>query len=95
MKKVQINTQEYEIVKNKDDCFSLEEVLEKVTDYFDTYDYIFGDYAYDKLRLKGFNDSTSQNVRDINNIKNLDSYIEKYCAYGARYFLLKKVNKNL
>ena len=30
------------------------EVKERVTDYFDEYDYIFADYAYDKIRLKGF-----------------------------------------
>ncbi len=91
MKKIVINKTNYELVKDNDSVFDKDVFLEKVTDYFEPYDYIFGDYAYDKLRLKGFYDSTNKNVKKINNIKNLDDYIENYCAYGARWFLLKKV----
>lgn len=91
MKKIVINKINYELVNDNDRVFDEEVFLEKVTDYFEPYDYIFGDYAYDKLRLKGFYESTNKNVKKINDIKNLDNYIENYCAYGARWFLLKKV----
>lgn len=91
MKKIVINKVDYELVNDNDKVFDEELFLEKVTDYFEPYDYIFGDYAYDKLRLKGFYDSDSKNVTKINNIKYLDLYIENYCAYGAKWFLLKKV----
>lgn len=90
MKSVKIRDISYQIVKDVNDCFSLEEVQEKITDYFDDYDYILGDYSYGKLRLKGFNDKDNKNYRKINDISSLDSYIENYCAYGAHYFLLKK-----
>ena len=66
-------------------------MVEKITDYFDPYDYIFGDYAYEKVRLKGFYEANHKKVTDINNIKNLDSYIKDYCSYGAKYFLIKKI----
>ena len=91
MKKITINGINYEIIKNEQDCFDTSEIEEKITDYFDPYDYIFGDYAYEKVRLKGFYDSNNKNVNKINDIKNLDDYIKDYCSYGAKYFLLKKI----
>ncbi len=81
----------YELVENYKDGYDEEILNEKLTDYFSCYDYIFGDWAYGKLRLKGFYDSTNKNVSKINDIKNLKKYIEQNCAYGCRYFLLKKV----
>ena len=91
MKKIEINNSEYELIKDNGNCFNYEELLDKVTDYFFEYDYIFADYAYDKIRLKGFYDKTNKNVSDVNNIELLDEYILNYCAYGAKYFLLKKI----
>ena len=58
-----------------------EEFLEKCTDYFYDYDYIVGDIAYGKLRLKGFYDEKSKKVKKINNYKNIDEYLKKYKLY--------------
>ncbi len=91
MKKYEINDKEYELIKDNGNCFDLEEVKSFMTEYFDNFDYIFGDYAYDRLRLKGFNDKESKSYNKVNDIKKLDDYIENYCAYGAKYFLLKKI----
>ena len=91
MKKVMINGVEYEIIRNDDDCLDTSILEEKITDYFDSYDYIFGDYAYEKVRLKGFYESNNKNVTRINDIKYLEDYIKNYCSYGSRVFLLKKV----
>ncbi len=91
MKKIVINGKEYEVVENDNDCLNEEELEEKLTDYFDDYDYIFGDYAYDKLRLKGYYDSKNKKANKINDIKTNKEYKEKYCSYGARTFLLKKI----
>lgn len=88
---IEIENNKYEVDKNYKDCFNKEEFLDKVTDYFYEFDYIFGDYAYDKLRLKGFYDSSNKKAKNINDIKYIDSYIKDYCAYGTRYFLLKKI----
>lgn len=91
MKKIVINDIEYEIIRNDKDCINREELEEKITDYFDEYDYIMGDFAYDKVRLKGYYNSDNKMAKKINDIKYLDDYIENYCSYGARIFLLKKL----
>ena len=91
MKNIEINNVEYEIVKDEGGCINREELAEKITDYFDPYDYIFGDYAYEKVRLKGYYDPKNKKVSNINNIKYLDDYIKNYCSYGAKYFLIKKI----
>lgn len=93
MKKIIINEIEYEIIENILDCISKEELELKLTDYFDEFDYILGDWAYGKLRLKGFCDKKNKNYKDINAIENKDLYIKNQCAYGCRYFLLKKIKK--
>ena len=92
MKKRFINVRDlkYEIVDDSDNCFN-DEIIEKITDYFDSFDYIFGDYAYEKVRLKGFYDSNNKKAKKINDIKYLDDYKKNYCSYGAKTFLLKKV----
>ena len=91
MKKVTINNKEYEIITNYKDAFNEEEFMNKCTDYFYDYDYIVGDIAYSKLRLKGFYDEKSKKVNKINNFKNLDNYLKKYCAVDCKYFVLKKL----
>lgn len=91
MKRIEVNGQKYEVIRNDQDCFDLERFMEKVTDYFDPYDYILGDFAYDKLRLKGYYESSNKNVKDINDIRYVDDYINNYCCYGSKIFLLKKI----
>ncbi len=88
-----LNNQEYELDRNVKEAFVIEEVRECFTDYFEAFDYILGDYAYGKLRLKGFNEKGNKNFKNYNNIAKVDEYIAKQCAYGCRYFLLKKVQK--
>lgn len=95
MEKVKINDTEYQVVKNNGDCLKIEEIESLLTDYFEKFDYVCGDYSYDKLRLKGFYEKNHKNVRKINDITMFDTYIRDYCAYGAKYFLLKKSNKVL
>lgn len=93
MKTIEINGIKYEVLRNDNNCINKEELSEKITDYFDNYDYIFGDFSYEKVRLKGYNNSTNKKANKINDIKTLDDYIENYCSYGARVFLLKKLIK--
>lgn len=93
MKKVIINNNEYILDKNYKDAYEDSVVKEMCTEYFDAFDYIFGDISYDKLRLKGFYESSNKKATVINDIKYLEEYINKYCNYECRYFLLKKVKK--
>ena len=91
MKKIEINGIQYEIIRNDDNCLDAEVLSEKITDYFDPYDYIMGDFAYEKVRLKGFYDSNNKKANSINDIKKMDDYIKNYCSYGAKVFLIKKI----
>lgn len=90
MKKIEINGITYEVVKDDSKCINKEELAEKITDYFEPFDYIFGDISYEKVRLKGYYESNNKKANDINDIKNLENYIKNYCNYGAKTFLIKK-----
>ena len=89
---IEVNNKQYELIKNYKEAFEKEEFLSKCTDYFYDYDYIVGDIAYGKLRLKGFYDEKSKKVNKINNFKNVDEYLKQYCANDCKHFILKKIN---
>lgn len=89
-KEIIINNKKYELIKNYKDAYNEEEFLSKCTDYFYDYDYIVGDIAYGKLRLKGFYDDKNKKVKKINNFNNLDKYLNEDCARDCKYFIVKK-----
>ena len=62
MAKYEIRGHLYELVSD-DNCFNYEKLKDYFTDYFDSFDYVFGDFAGDKVRLKGFYESTNKNVK--------------------------------
>lgn len=89
--KIEILEQKYELIENYKDAFVLEDIQNKYTDYFNSYDYILGDYAYGKLRLKGFNNAQNPNFNKINDFESIKNYIKNNCAYDCKYFILKKL----
>ncbi len=91
MSEIEINEVKYEIIRNDKNCLNKVDLEDKLTDYFDDFDFVFGDYAYEKVRLKGFYKSNNKKVKDINDIKYLDEYIKNYCSFGTKVFLLKKI----
>lgn len=91
-KEIVINGKNYNVIKNEKDALDVELLTEKLTDYFDCYDMIVGDWAYGKLRLKGFNKKNNKNYKPINDYTKIDEYIKNYCAYGCKYFVLEKSN---
>ena len=92
MKLYTISDIDYELIKEFRDGFDLEEVKSKLTDYFYDYDYIVGDWAYGKLRLKGFYESKNKKTKPLNDIKYLEKYINENCAKNCKYFVLRKNN---
>ncbi len=90
--RIMVNDNIYELIVNYKDAFEKEEFINKCTDYFWNYDYIIGDIAYGKLRLKGFYDRNNKRVNSINNYDNRDRYLSNYCASDCKYFIVKKVN---
>lgn len=91
---IEVEGREYELIKNYKDGFDKEEFTSKYTDYFYDYDYVVGDIAYGKLRLKGFYDEKNKKVNKINNFKDLDKYLKDYCAPDCKYFVLKQIKKS-
>ena len=94
MKRIVLEDNEYELIENNGDCFDDVEIKEKYTDYFNEFDYILGDYAYNKLRLKGFCEKNNKRFNKINDYATKNNYLETLCAYKCKYFVLKKVKKS-
>lgn len=89
---MKIFEKEYKLIENYNDAFNEEEFINKCTEYFIDFDYIVGDIAYGKLRLKGFNKTENKNFKEINDFSKVKKYIEENCAYGCKYFILEKEN---
>lgn len=88
---VEIDGIKYNVIKDYREALDIEDLKGKITDYYDSFEYILGDYAYGKVRLKGFNKKGSKNYKKINDYNLIDDYINKYCAYGCKYFILQRV----
>ncbi len=88
---IKIKEKDYKIIKDNGNTINSINFEEVVTDYYDDFDYIVGDWAYGKIRLKGFYNHNNKNVKSYNDIDDVDSYIENNCAYGCKYFILEKV----
>lgn len=88
---IKIDDIEYKILENYSDAVEEDVLRQKITDYFWEYNYIVGDWAYGKLRLKGFNKRTNKNYKKINDFNDVKKYIKEYCAYGCKYFILEKI----
>lgn len=90
MNKIVLESNEYEIIKDYKNGYNKEELEEKYTDYFNDFDYIVGDWAYGKLRLKGFYDKKNKKCKEFNNIENLSLYLKENCAFDCSYFVAKR-----
>ena len=88
---ISIGDFKFNLIENNRDCFEREEFENLFTDYFYEYDYIVGDYAYGKLRLKGFYKDNNKKAKDINRISNKEKYLKDNCAYQCKYFVLEKI----
>jgi len=87
---IEVNKHNYKMIKNYREAYEKEDFLNRFEDYFSKYDYIVGDYAYGKLRLKGFYNEKHKEVSKINNFSDLDKYLEDNCAFECKYFVLEK-----
>lgn len=86
----ELNNNKYIIKQDDNNIFDYSLIKEMITDYFGDYDYIFGDMAYNKIRLKGFCNKNNKLFNKINDINQLNSYLKDYCAYNCKWFLLEK-----
>jgi len=88
---IEVDNNKYKLIKDYRDGFDKDLFLERYTSYFENFDYIVGDIAYSKLRLKGFNKKGNKNYNKINDYNNVDKYIKENCAYDCRYFIFEKI----
>lgn len=88
-----INEIEYNLIENYKEGYDKEELETKLTEYFQDYDYIVGDWAYGKLRLKGFCKKENSLFKGINNFEKVKEYIKNNCAYDCKYFIIEKINR--
>ena len=91
MEVIVVNNRKYQVLNNYKDAIDIEELSLKITEYFDDFDYIVGDIAYGKLRLKGFNSKTNKNFKDYNDVDKVEEYIKQNCAYGCRWFMISEI----
>ena len=92
-KVIEVDGNKYKLIKNYRDGYDEELFLTRYTDYFKSYDYIVGDIAYSKLRLKGFNNKGNKNYNKLNDYKTVEKYIKENCAYDCSYFILERINE--
>lgn len=80
----------YKVAINYHDGFVFDEFHRLYQDYFEKYDYIVGDWAHERLRLRGFYQVAQRNVPKDRTIDFLDDYLKEYCSFGCAYFVLAK-----
>ncbi len=90
MQKIKLEENEYEVIKDENG-FEEESIIAKYTNFFQDYDYLVGDWAYGKLRLKGFCEKENKLYKSFNDKAKIEKYLEEKCAYGCKYFILKKI----
>lgn len=88
-----IGKDQYKVITDFRDALDIDQLSERYIDYLNVFDYIVGDIASEKLRLRGFYDEHRKNVREDQWISHLDEYIIEYCNFGASYFVLERVEK--
>lgn len=55
---IKINNRTFELIEDNKEGWDEEAFKERYSDILDKYDYIVGDWGYDKLRLSGFYKNT-------------------------------------
>lgn len=84
---------DYKLIENYKDAFDLEQMENRYSDYLLKYDYIVGDIAYQKLRLRGFFDDYRRGVPIDMKISNLEDYLVEFCSFGSPYFVFERMDK--
>ena len=64
-----IDDKKYEVIKDYNNALDINDLHEKITDYYEEFDYRINDY------------------------RKIDEYMKEYCAYGCKYFILKRIDK--
>lgn len=85
-----IDGQVYRIVDNYREGFEIAAFEARYQDYFEKFDFIVGDWGYEQLRLRGFYQLNKRKVPREQIIDFLEDYLNEYCNFGCRYFVIAK-----
>ena len=91
LENIVLNEKKYIVIKNEKEAIDVEPLTEKLTDFYDEYDYIVGDWAYGKVRLKGFFKKDNKKVKAYSDISNLEKYLKNNCAHGCKWFQIERI----
>ncbi|WP_233500821.1 YutD family protein [Paenibacillus antibioticophila] len=87
---IQIGGKTYELIQNYKDAWDAEAFKQRYSEVLDRYDYIIGDWGYEKLRLKGFLRDNHPKANRDTAYSGITDYINEYCNFGCKYFVLQK-----
>lgn len=93
MTRIHLEGYQYEVVEEFREGFNQEVLEERYSDVLQKYDYIFGDWGYGQLRLRGFYEDANSKATFDTKIGTIHDYILEYCNFGCAYFLIKKLGK--
>lgn len=90
---IQIGGKTYELIQNYKDAWDAEAFKQRYSEVLDRYDYIIGDWGYEKLRLKGFLRDNHPKANKDTAYSGITDYINEYCNFGCKYFVLHKIKE--
>lgn len=89
---IHIGGKTYQLIKEHKGGWNQEVFRDRYSEVLERYDYIVGDWGYDKLRLRGFLREGHPKATKDTSISGLQDYLNEYCNFGCAYFVLEKVN---
>ncbi|WP_055105895.1 YutD family protein [Paenibacillus ihumii] len=91
---IQIGGRTYELIQNYKNAWDAEAFKQRYSEVLDRYDYILGDWGYEKLRLKGFLRDNHPKANRDTAFSGITDYINEYCNFGCAYFVLQKTKES-
>lgn len=85
-----IKDQKYEVAIDHQSGFDFDAFSARYQEYFEKFDFIVGDWAFQQLRLRGFYQLGTSKVPFDQRIDSLEDYLNEYCNFGSAYFLVGK-----
>lgn len=91
-KMLTINERRYSLVLNYKDGLRKDALSDRYEQILDKYDYVVGDWGFEKLRLKGFYKDDRKQAAPDQKIGHLEDYLYEYCNFGCAYFVLERID---
>lgn len=90
---LEIENIKFEVYDSRGDAYDEVAIRNRWDDVLNRYDYILGDWGHESLRLKGFFDDRNPKASYDNKFSTVKEYIDEFCNFGCRYFILKRVDE--